>query len=141
MTITISEDQSLLDIPSIHRFLAIESTWARGIPLATVERAIRHSLCFGAYEDGAQIGFARVITDRATYAYLCDVFTMPPHRGRGISRMLMKAVLAHADVHGLRRFNLVTTTASGLYEKFGWSPLAKPQSHMERYFPDIYQGA
>lgn len=139
MTITISEDQSRLDIPLIHRFLDKESTWAQGIPLGTVEKAIRNSLCFGAYEGWKQVGFARVVTDRATYAYLCDVFTVDSHRGRGISRMLMEAVLAHPDVHGLRRFNLVTSTASGLYEKFGWTALSKPQLHMERYFPEIYQ--
>ncbi|HYD81264.1 MAG TPA: GNAT family N-acetyltransferase [Paucimonas sp.] len=140
MTITISDDHSLLDVPLIHRFLAGESTWAQGIPFAVVEKAIRHSLCFGAYEDGTQVGFARVVTDRATYAYLCDVFTLSSHRGRGISRLLMDAVLAHPDIQGLRRFNLITSTAAGLYEKFGWTPLSKPQTHMERHFPDIYRG-
>jgi GNAT superfamily N-acetyltransferase len=139
MVITISEDQSRLDIPLIHRFLDKESTWAKGIPLATVEKSIRNSLCFGAYEGWHQVGFARVVTDRATYAYLCDVFTVASHRGQGISRMLMDAILSHPDVRGLRRFNLVTTMASGLYAKFGWQPLSKPELHMERYFPDIYQ--
>jgi GNAT superfamily N-acetyltransferase len=139
MIITISNDQALLDLPLIHRFLDQESNWAQGIPFAVVEKAIRHSLCFGAYEGDMQVGFARVVTDRATYAYLCDVFTLPSHRRRGISRMLMQAVLAHPDVHELRRFNLVTSTASGLYEKFGWMPLSKPQLHMERHFPDIYR--
>lgn len=139
MTITISDDQSRLDIPMIHRFLSEESTWAQGVPLSIVEKAIRNSLCFGAYEGQKQIGFARVVTDRATFAYLCDVFTVTAHRNRGISRLLMEAVLAHPDLDGLRRFNLATSTASGLYSKFGWTPLSKPELHMERYFPDIYQ--
>jgi GNAT superfamily N-acetyltransferase len=139
--LSISDDPSLLDLPLIHRFLSEESGWAQGIPKSTVEKALRNSLCFGAYEDGCQVGFARVVTDRATYAYLCDVFTLPSHRGRGISRMLLDAVLSHPEVAGLRRFNLVTTAASGLYRKFGWTPLAKPELHMERHFPDIYRRA
>jgi GNAT superfamily N-acetyltransferase len=141
MAIMISEDPSRIDMPLIHRFLDRESTWAQGIPYAILEKAIRNSLCFGAYDDDAQVGFARIVTDRATYAYLCDVFTVPSHRGHGISRMLVQAILAHPDTRGLRRFNLVTSTASGLYEKFGWTPLSKPQLHMERHFPDVYRQA
>ncbi len=139
MPITISDNNAHLNIPLIHRFLCEESSWAQGIPVSTVEKAIRHSLCFGAYDNGAQVGFARIVTDRATYGYLCDVFTVRSHRGKGISRLLMEAVMAHPDVQGLRRFNLATTTAPGLYEKFGWTPLNKPEIHMERYFGDIYQ--
>lgn len=141
VSIIISDDSTLLDIPLIHRFLSEESTWARGIPYATVEKAIRNSLSFGAYEDGRQIGFARVVTDGATYGYLCDVFTASTHRGKGIARLLLEAILAHPDIQGLRRFNLATTSAAGLYEKFGWKPLAMPQIHMERHFPDIYKRA
>jgi GNAT superfamily N-acetyltransferase len=141
MPIVVSEDSTLLDIPMIHRFLSEESTWARRIPYATVEKAIRNSLCFGAYEDGRQVGFARVVTDGATYGYLCDVFTVGAHRGKGIARRLLEAILAHPDIQGLRRFNLATTSASGLYEKFDWKPLAMPQIHMERHFPDIYERA
>lgn len=139
MTITVSDDVTQLNVPLIHRFLSEESTWARDIPLSTVEKAIGHSLCFGAYENGAQVGFARVVTDWATYGYLCDVFTVNSHRGQGISRRLMDAVLAHPDLQKLRRFTLASTTAQGLYEKYGWASLAKPEIHMERYFPDIYQ--
>jgi len=137
--IKISDNPTLLDIAMIHRFLSEESTWAIGITREKVEASIAHSLCFGAYDNGQQVGFARVVTDRATFGYLCDVFTINSHRGRGISRLLSEAILAHPAVQGLRRFTLVTTTARGLYEKFGWTDLNKPNSHMERYFPSIYQ--
>jgi GNAT superfamily N-acetyltransferase len=139
MSIIVSDDSTLLDIATIHRFLDEESTWARGVPLSIVEKAVRNSLCFGAYENGVQVGFARAVTDKATYAYLCDVFTASSHRGKGIARLLMAAVMAHPDLQGLRRFNLATTTAAPLYEKFGWVPLDNPGVHMERYFPDIYR--
>ena len=139
MPIIVSDDRALLDIPMIHRFLSEESTWARRIPYATVERAIRNSLCFGAYENGGQVGFARVVTDGATFGYLCDVFTISTHRGRGIAHLLLDAILAHPEIQGLRRFNLATTSAAGLYEKYGWKPLAMPQIHMERHFPDMYE--
>lgn len=139
MAITISDDIALLDLALIHRFLSTETSWAQGIPLATVEKSIRHSLCFGAYDNGAQVGFARVVTDRATFAYLCDVFTLSSHRGRGISRQLIEAALAHPDLQMLRRFNLATSTASGLYRQYGWAPLSHPEIHMERYVPDRYK--
>jgi len=139
MTILISDDPKRLDIPMIHQFLHEESGWANGIPLSTVEKAIQHSLCFGAYENGKQVGFARVVTDRASYAYLCDVFTVPTHRGNGIARLMMETILNHPDIQGLRRFNLATTSAQGLYEKFGWVTLSKPETNMERNFPDIYE--
>jgi GNAT superfamily N-acetyltransferase len=141
MPITVSDDHALLDLPLIHDFLAVHSTWAQGIPRAVVDKSIRHSLCFGAYEDGAQVGFARVVTDRATFAYLCDVFVLATHRGQGISRRLIDAVLAHPDLQGLRRFNLATSTAAGLYEQYGWTPLARPGIHMERSDPEIYRQA
>ena len=137
--IKISDDPALLDIAAIHRFLTEESTWAIGITREKVETSIANSLCFGAYDDGKQVGFARVVTDRATFGYLCDVFTITSHRGRGISRLLSEAILAHPAMQELRRFTLVTTTARGLYEKFGWTDLHKPNSHMERYFPSIYR--
>lgn len=139
MTFEISSDPRRLDRELIHRFLAGESTWARHIPRALVDRAIDHSLCFGGYLEGAQIAFARVITDRATYANLVDVFVLVPYRGRGYSRALMQAVLAHPDLAGLRRFQLATTTARGLYEKFGFTAPARPDSLMERYDPHVYE--
>ncbi|HEX7645931.1 MAG TPA: GNAT family N-acetyltransferase [Noviherbaspirillum sp.] len=138
MVVTVSCDKTLLDMNAIHRFLGEESTWAIGIPFEVVKRSIDNSICFGAYEDGEQVGFARVVTDRATYAYLADVFTVTSHRGRGISRRLVEAVLAHPDLQHLRRFNLATTTAAGLYAKYGWTPLSKPEIHMERYQADAY---
>jgi GNAT superfamily N-acetyltransferase len=139
MTIDISTDPERLDLPLIHRFLSEQSTWAQGIPYAVVEKAIRNSLCFGAYENGAQVGFARVVTDHACFAYLADVFVVDSHRGRGISRLLVEAVLAHPDLQQLRRFNLATSTAAGLYAKYGWKPLSNPEIHLERYRPDIYR--
>ena len=138
-TITISSDKSLLDLPMIHRFLSEQSSWALGIPPATAQRAVQHSLCFGAYLDGAQIGFARVTTDSATFAYLSDVFVLPEHQGRGHSKQLMAAVMAHPDLQNLRRFLLATSTAPQLYAQFGFTPSAKPQAFMERLDVEVYK--
>ncbi|HEX7645048.1 MAG TPA: GNAT family N-acetyltransferase [Burkholderiaceae bacterium] len=128
-----------MDIPLIHSFLSKESTWAIGIGLPLVQKALDNSLCFGAYENGKQVGFARVVTDYATFGYLCDVMVPTEQRGRGISRLLMDAVTAHPDLQGLRRFTLVTSTAAPLYAKYGWTPLHAPTAHMERFDPDIYK--
>lgn len=135
----VSDDKGRLDIGLIHRFLSEQSTWATGIPRDVVERAIAGSLCFGAYLDGAQVGFARVITDGATFAYLVDVFVLPECRGRGYSLQLMDAVMAHPSLQGLRRFLLATSTAAPLYARYGFTPPAKPEAFMERNFPDIYR--
>ncbi len=140
----ISCDKTRLDLSLIHGFLTTESTWAIGISLALVQKAIDNSLCFGAYESdgqtgGKQVGFARVVTDYATFGYLCDVLVPTEQRGRGISRLLMDAVLAHPDLQNLRRFTLVTSTAAQLYAKYGWTPLHAPTAHMERFDPDIYK--
>ncbi|MED5617930.1 GNAT family N-acetyltransferase [Ideonella sp. BN130291] len=136
----ISDDPQDVDLEVVHRFLSSQSTWALGIPRETVARALRHSLCFSARDhDGRFVGFARVVTDRATYAWLCDVFVLPEARGQGIARALMQAVEAHADLQGLRRFTLATSTAPGLYAQHGFAPLAKPQIWMERFDPDVYQ--
>jgi GNAT superfamily N-acetyltransferase len=132
LDVLVSDDPALLDIAVIYQFLSQESAWAQGIPLETVQRSIRHSLCFGAYEDGRQVGFARVVTDRATFAYLADVFTLPSHRGQGISRKLVEAVIAHPELQGLRRMMLISTSARGLYAKYGWTSLATPETCMER---------
>jgi GNAT superfamily N-acetyltransferase len=137
--ITISEDKARLDVRLIHRFLSEESAWAAGISLPLVQKAIANSLCFGAYENGAQVGFARVVTDYASFAYLCDVFVPTSHRGRGISRLLMDAVLAHPELQSLRRFTLVSTSARGLYHQYGWTALNAPDGHMERFAPDVYR--
>ncbi len=128
-----------LDITMIHRFLTEESNWARGIPRATVERSIEHSLCFGGYIDGVQVAFARVISDYSTFANLVDVFVLPEFRGHGYSKALIEAVLAHPQLQGLRRFTLATADAHGLYAEFGFVAPLTPQSLMERYFPAIYE--
>lgn len=138
MAITVSADPALLDLKTIHGFLAEESHWAKGIPFDVVQRAVANSLCFGAYDDGRMAGFARVVTDRATFGYLADVFVLQSHRGRGIARLLVEAVLAHPELAGLRRFNLATSSAGGLYARYGWMPLSNPAIHMERYRPDAY---
>ena len=140
-SLRVSTDPAELDLPLIHRFLSTQSTWAQGIPLSTLERAIRHSLCFGGFLGSSQIAFARVISDRATFANLVDVFVLPAHRGQGHAKVLMGAVMAHPDLQGLRRFTLATTDAHGLYAPFGFTAPSRPASAMERYRPDIYREA
>ena len=134
----VNTDQSQLDIPMIYRFLSEQSSWAVGISRPLVERAIESSLCFGAYLDGRQIAFARVITDFATFAYLADVFVVPEYRGKGYGKQLVAAVLRHPSLQRLRRFMLATNDAQGLYERFGFTAPSKPETLMERYFPNIY---
>jgi GNAT superfamily N-acetyltransferase len=138
MPCEISSDSARLDVALIHRFLT-GSYWAKDIPLETVKRAIEGSLCFGAYLDGAQIAFARVITDRATFAYLADVFVLPEQRGKGVSKQLMEAIMAHPELQNLRRWSLVTRDAHGLYAQFGFTPLANPPRWMERHDGEVYQ--
>ena len=135
----ISTDQAELDIPLIHQFLSEQSTWAIGIPRATVERAIEHSLCFGGYLGQEQIAFARVISDFATFANLVDVFVLPAYRGRGYSKAIMEAVQDHPKLQGLRRFTLATGDAHALYARFGFTAPLRPHTLMERYFPATYQ--
>lgn len=135
----ITTDRVELDVALIHRFLSQESTWAKGIPLATVQRSLETSLCFGGFLGREQVAFARVISDYATFANLVDVFVLPAHRGQGYSKAMMRAVLAHPDLQGLRRFTLATFDAHGLYRQFGFTEPANPQSFMERYFPGIYE--
>jgi len=134
----ITTDRSQLDVPMIYRFLSEQSTWAVGISRPVVERSIENSLCFGGYVDGRQVAFARVISDFATFANMVDVFVIPEYRGRGYSKMLVQAILDHPSLQHLRRFTLATTDAHGLYERFGFKPLARPETFMERYFPNIY---
>jgi N-acetylglutamate synthase-like GNAT family acetyltransferase len=118
-------DNTRFDIGAIHRFLA-QSYWSPGIPLATVVRSIENSPCFGVLIDGRQIGFARVITDKATFAYLADVYILPEHRGKGLSLRLLERIVQNPDLQGLRRLLLATRDAHSLYEKFGFKPLAAP---------------
>ena len=119
----ISTDKSLLDIEVIFNYISGESYWAKNVPLEIVERSIVNSLCFGLYYQSEQIGFARVITDKATFAYLADVFILENHRGKGLSKWLMETIHAHPELQNFRRWMLGTKDAHGLYEKFGWSVL------------------
>jgi GNAT superfamily N-acetyltransferase len=135
----ISDDKGRLDVPLIHRFLSEEAYWSLGIPRSTVQRAINHSLCFGGYLAGQQVAFARVITDKATFGYLADVFVLPGHRGQGHSKALIAAILAHPELQGLRRLSLATADAHGLYASFGFLPPARPENLMEKHDPEIYQ--
>jgi len=133
----ISTDAARIDVATVHAFLA-ESYWAHGIPRHTVEQAIRNSLCFGIYRGKQQAGFARVITDRATFAYLADVFVLPELRGHGLSKWMMECILAHPDLQGLRRWSLVTRDAHALYQKYGFRELATPDRWMEKHDPNVY---
>jgi len=136
--IEISTDAARLDVALIHDFLSNESHWARGITRERVERALANSLCFGAYENGAQIGLARVVTDRATFAWLADVFVIESQRGRGVGALLTEAVVSHPELKDLRRAALVTSSAPALYARYGFVPLERPQRWMERYNADAY---
>ena len=134
----ISTDRARLDVALIHQFLT-HSYWSQGIPREVVERAIDHSLCFGIYSESGQVGFARVITDRATFAYLADVFVLQSHRGSGLGKFLMECISNHPQLQNLRRWMLATRDAHGLYAKFGFAPLAHPERFMERHNPEIYK--
>jgi len=138
-SVEISTDPSRFDLDVIHGYLA-RSYWAAGIPRETVERSIAGSLCFGAFDGDRQIGFARVVTDRATFAYLADVFVLEEFRGRGVATRLMQAIVAHPELQNLRRWLLVTRDAHPLYEKFGFRPLEKPDRHMEKVLSNAYRG-
>ena len=135
---TVSTDPALIDLDLVHGFLT-ECYWAKGIPRDVVARSIENSLCFGVYADGKQIGFARVISDYATYAYIGDVFVLDSFRGRGLGKWLMECVMQHPRLQGLRRWSLVTRDAHGLYSKVGFEPLKKPQNYMELHRPDVYR--
>jgi GNAT superfamily N-acetyltransferase len=134
---TISTDRNRLNREAIHAFLK-ESYWARGIPREILDRAIDNALCFGIYDRERQVGFARVVTDSATFAYLADVFVLESHRGRGLSKWLMEVIRGHPQLQGLRRWSLATRDAHGLYERFGFRRPANPDRMMEIVDPDIY---
>ena len=138
--ILISDDRSLLDLDVIHGFLA-GSYWSEGIPRELLERAIENSISFGVYESGRQVGFARVVTDRATFAYLADVFVLEPYRGRGLSKRLIQVITFHPELQGLHRWHLVTRDAHGLYRRLGFCDLRDASWHMEIVAPGIYKGS
>ena len=130
-TYDISTDPARLQLAAIHDYL-VRSYWSPGIPRDLVARAIANSLCFGIYHGDAQVGFARVVTDKASFAYLADVYVLEEHRGQGLSKRLVAEILAHPELQGLRRFLLATADAHGLYAQNGFQPLARPQNMMER---------
>ncbi len=134
----LSSDPVRLDRALIHRFLCEQAYWSTGVPREVVDRAIDHSLCFGVYRRGAQVAFARTVTDRATFAYLADVFVLPEWRGDGLGPWMVGVALRHPDLQGLRRFLLATKDAHGLYARFGFAPLAHPARFLERFDPDVY---
>jgi len=135
----ISTDRARVDLDVIHNFLA-NCYWAKGIPRDVVERSIEHSLCFGIYDGtGLQVGFARVISDFATVAYLGDVFVLESHRGRGLSKWLMECVMQHPSLQNLRRWILLTRDAHGLYARSGFTPLKAPERYMELHQPNVYE--
>jgi len=136
----VSTDPARVDLEAAAGWLAENSYWARGVPREVVARAVAGSLTFGLYEEetGAFVGMARVVTDRATFAYLADVFILEPYRGRGLAKWLMEVVTGHPDLQGLRRWLLFTADAHALYEHYGFRPLKSPDRAMERHDPDVY---
>lgn len=134
----ISTDKSKLDIESIHGFLSAKAYWSLNIPKERVQKAIENSLCFGVYQKELQIGFARVISDYSTIAYLGDVYILEAFRGMGLSKWLMETIMNHPDLQGLRRWILLTGDAHGLYEQFGWTALADSSKWMELHNKNVY---
>ncbi len=135
----VSTDSARLDLPFIHRFLAA-SYWAKEIPFELIQRSIENSLCFGSYLAGGneQVGFARVITDYATFAYVADVFVAEEHQGHGVGKALMRAIIDHPPLQGIRRFLLITKDAHGLYAQFGFRPIPDPDRFMTIHVPNAY---
>ncbi|MGH8328448.1 MAG: GNAT family N-acetyltransferase [Steroidobacteraceae bacterium] len=138
---TLSDDPTRLDSRAIHAYLT-RSYWSPGIPYELVQRALQSSLSIGAYDGaGAQVGLVRLISDYATFCYVCDVYVLEDHRGRGLSKGMLAMATEHPKLQGLRRWSLVTADAHGLYRQCGFTPLAQPERHMERLTPDIYRTA
>ncbi len=131
---SISTDKSKLDVRMIHHFLYTTAYWAVGRPMSIVRKSIENSLCFGVYEGDEQVGFARIVTDYATFGWMCDVFVLPSHRGRGLGKWLVECIVAHPEVKALRRILLSSRDAHGLYEKYGgFYPLHYPANWMEKF--------
>lgn len=135
----ITDDPARLDVEAVHAYLS-RSYWAAGIPRDVVARSLANSLCLGLYASNhSQVGLIRVISDYATFAYLCDVYVLEAHRGRGLSKAAMRALQSHPRLQNLRRQHLVTQDAHGLYAQFGFQPVAQPERHMEKRDPGVYQ--
>ena len=137
---SISTDWALFDLEVIHDFLS-QTYWSKKIPKPLVERMMKNSLCFGIYHHKSQVGFARIISDLSTFAYLADVFVLPEHRGKGLSKALVATILAHPELQGLRRWMLITLDAQGLYDQFGFKPIAHAERHMEIHRSGLYEQA
>ena len=131
----ISSDKELLNFDVIYNYLENESYWGKGIPPDTLRKSIANSLCFGVYHENDQIGFAKVVTDKATFAYLADVFILKQYRGQGLSKWLIQTVKQHPELQGLRRWNLITADAHGLYAQFGFEPVNNPERYMQIFTP------
>lgn len=131
------DDPQRIDVTAAHAYLA-RSYWSPNIPFETVAKAIANSLCVAVRKDGEQVAMARVVTDRATFAYLADVYVLEEHRGQGLAQAMVRWLQEHAELQGLRRWLLMTVDAHSLYETLGWTALAHPERGMERLFPDVY---
>ena len=137
----ITTDKSRMSVKAAHAFLC-HAYWSLGVPLITVQKAFENSLCFAVLAGSEQVGFARVVTDRATFAYLADVYVLESHRGRGLAKRMIEAIQLHPELQGLRRFMLATRDAHSLYAQFGFTPLSSPVRFMELHNPNAYaQGA
>lgn len=134
----VSTDKERIDLGVVHKFLT-ESYWAKGIPREIVACSIENSLCFGVYGDSKQVGFARVVSDYSTFAYIGDVFVLESYRGDGLGKWLMECIMGHPWLQGLRRWSLVTGDAHSLYTKFGFTPLKAPENYMEKHDPAVYR--
>lgn len=134
----ISTDKAKMDIDMIHQYLSVDSYWAKGIPREKVEKSIANSFCFGVFQNGKQVGFAKVITDFTTIAYLGDVFILEEFRGLGLSKLLMESIMNHPELQGLRRWILLTADAHELYKKFGWNSIKDPSRWMEIHTKNPY---
>jgi len=135
----ISTDKSLINFDVVHTYLSKDSYWAQQLPAETLKTAIENSICFGIYKQKQQVGFARVISDKATFAYICDVFVLPEFRGVGLSKWLVQTIITNPELQGLRRWSLATLDAHGLYKQMGFTELSKPGNWMEIYRPEIYK--
>ena len=136
---TLCDDPGRLDVGAIHAYLT-RSYWSAGIPLELVRRAVRGSLCIGAYDRaGPQVGLVRLVSDQATFCYVCDVYVLEEHRGQGLSKAMLGMAMDHPTLQGLRRWSLVTADAHGLYRQFGFNLVAQPERHMERIDPEVHR--
>ena len=137
----LSTNKDLIDIVAVHQYLSEESYWAKGIPLEKVQKSINNSFCVGIYDVGNQVAFARIITDCASFAYLCDVYVAKEYQGRGLGKWLMESIHSIPNLQGLRRWMLSTRDAHGLYKQFGWQPIAEEQvpRFMQLHNPNVYK--